>query len=147
MMTPEIRKAYADTLEAQAQWQCALTLVYNEWPVSMDRIKRDLRVFHRIVDQKLLGRRFHLRQAHERSQMWAVVEKSDTYAHIHAGWKLPSPHDASELEAMLAGGLWLTFAPNGEYNIQEYKFGWAGYATKSLQDTADIIDSAEFLRS
>ena len=144
-MTPDIRKAYADTLETQAQWQSALTLVYNEWPVSMDRIKQDLRGLHRMVDQQLLGRRFHLRTIHERSQMWAVVEKSDTYAHVHAAWKLPPPHDISKLEAMLAGGLWLTFAPRGEYDIQEYKFGWAGYATKSLQDTADIIDSADFI--
>ncbi len=56
-----------------------------------------------MVDRKLLGRRFHLRPIHERSLIWTVVEKSDTYAHIHAGWKLPSPHDISKLEAMLAG--------------------------------------------
>jgi hypothetical protein len=145
-MTPEIRKAYADTLEAQAKWQCALTLVYNEWPVSMDRIKQDLRGLHRMVDRQLLGRRFHLRPMHERSQMWAVVEKSDTYAHVHAAWKLPPPHGISELKRMLDGGLWLTFAPNGGYDCQEYKSGWSGYATKSLQDTTDIIDSADFLR-
>jgi hypothetical protein len=47
---------------------------------------------------------------------------------------------------MLDGGLWLTFALKGGYDIKEYKIGWAGYATKALQDTADIIDSADFLR-
>jgi hypothetical protein len=146
MITTDIRTAYANTLENQAQWQAALTLVYNEWPVSADRIKQDLRILHRMVDQQLLGRRFHLRPIHERSQMWAVIEKSDTYAHVHAAWKLPAPYDISRLEAMLAGGLWLTFAHKGEYNIQQYRFGWAGYATKSLQDTIDIIDSADFLR-
>ena len=120
-MTPEIRKAYADNLEDQAQWQCALTLVYNEWPVSMDRIKHDLRGIHRIVDHTLLGRRFHLRPPQARSWMWAVVEKTDTYAHVHAGWKLPDPHGINELRRMLDGGLWLTFAPNGGYDLQEYK--------------------------
>ena len=139
-----IRKAYADTPETQTQWQAGLALVHKGWPVSVDRIKQDLQGLHRIFYKTLPGRWFHLRPAHQRSQMWTVVESSDTYA--HAAWKLPLPRHIRKLEAMLADGLWLKFAPKLDCNIQRYKFGWVEYATKRLQDTSDIIDSADFRR-
>jgi hypothetical protein len=142
-MTPEARKAHADFLERQGS-HAALTLTYNEDNVSRERIKRDLQGLHAHIDRHLLGRRFNKRPALERSQVWAVIEKIETRPHFHCGWKLPSPHEIAVLERLFLGGLWLTFAPIGEYHIKPYKSGWAGYATKALTDSMDIIESGEF---
>lgn len=153
-MTPDIRKAYADHLEHQAQWQCALTLSYHESSVSIARIRQDLKSLRNKIDRILLGSRYYKRQPHERSQFWAVIEKRrlasgqsiETDPHVHCGWKMPEPHGIEDLRRTLAGGIWLTFARRGSYDAAEYKSGWSGYATKTLIDSMDIIESAEILR-
>jgi hypothetical protein len=145
MMPPAIREAHAAMLERLAS-DVALTLVYNDTPISRERIRRDLKSLRNKVDRILLGGRYYKRQPHERSQFWAVVELLDEYPHVHIGWRLPPSYGIDDLAKILAGGLWLTFAHRGEYNIQEYRYGWAAYATKALTNSHSIVESADFLR-
>jgi hypothetical protein len=140
-----LRQGYARLLENMAS-DAALSLTYNEWPISVDRIRRDLRGLHARVDRQLLGRRFHLRPPLQRSQVWAVIEKIDSYPHMHCGWGLPHASSMGDLFHLFEGGIWSTMAPRGGYDIHEYRHGWGTYATKNLSDTLYIIDSAEFLR-
>ena len=136
-----IRTAHAEFLASQP-CDAALTLVWNEWPITFDRIKRNLRGLHSFIDRRLLGQRFHKKP--NRSQMWAVVELLDQYPHVHAGWKLPEPFGFDDLQHIMATDVWLTFAPRGSHDIQPHRKGWAGYATKALQDSSQIIVSDEF---
>ncbi|MFC7544358.1 hypothetical protein ACFQU2_39865 [Siccirubricoccus deserti] len=58
----------------QERWSFALTLAYNDWPISRDRMRRDLRALHCIVDRNLFGTRFHRLPASERTRFVAFVE-------------------------------------------------------------------------
>jgi hypothetical protein len=173
VITDAQREAYGALLEQQAmEWQpplFALSLSYHV-PVSAVRIRRDLSSLHAHIDRQLLGRRFHRRQPHERSQFWAVIESmtssvngviGPTHQHVHAGWKIPTPYGIDDLRKVMDkfmdgsykhGGLWLRFADHGTYNVQEFRFqseseiGWGFYSTKFLTDPDNILYSADFLR-
>ena len=146
MMTWELRQSYAVLLERQAS-DAAVTFVWNDSSTaSVEKIKKDLRCIHARVDRQLLGRRFHFRQPNQLSQVWAVIEKLDSYPHVHCGWKMPEQYGLKDLEKLFSEGLLSNFSQPIGYDIRKYEAGWGGYATKSLTDSRYILDGAEFLR-
>jgi hypothetical protein len=137
---PRLRAELAVHLERQPS-TVALTLVYNDPSIPLDRIRRDLRAVHARLDRRLYGCRFHLRPAAQRTRYWATVELLDDYPHVHVGWLLPD--GGAVLRDMLDAGLWTMCAPAGTYDVQRYRHGWATYAVKCLTTTDHVIDSHE----
>jgi len=116
----------------------AVTLRYASPPITMDKIRHDLRDLHAKVDRKLYGRDFH--RSPIRSSYWAVVETIDTNPHVHVGWAFPTDADAQTLDNLLQDGLWQhRYATGGTQNVQPHRSGWAEYACKELRDTDSII--------
>lgn len=142
-MTPaEMRAALAATLESQPH-SVAVTLRYNDWPISPDRLRRDLRCLHGRLDRQIYGPRYHLSKT--RTAGWFVLEKPDCSPHWHGGLDL-APEHAALFTSMLDGGLWKTIAgQNADHNIKTYWPGWAGYAIKSLRDTSRLILCDDFI--
>lgn len=138
-----LRAAQAEFLERQPS-QIALTLVYNRHRVLPQRIRSDLRGLHCAVDRRLFGPRFHRRDPRDRSQLWAVVELTESYPHVHCGWQLPPGGDIV-VDNLLADGLWKHFVPGGGFFAVPYYSGWATYAVKCLTQTDQVIESYNFV--
>lgn len=133
----ELRIGMAQHLEQHGA-TVAVTLVYNDVGISVDRIRADLRTVHGRLDRRLYGPRYHLRAASQRSRWWAVAEMIADYPHVHVGWTLHGDQVAT-LSAMLDAGLWRRCAPGGTWDVQPYRPGWAGYAVKALTTSDHVI--------
>jgi hypothetical protein len=140
------REALAAHLNSWPSLVLAVTLKYNVGPISIDKIRRDLRDLHAIVDRKNYGR--HFNTSLTRSSYWAVGEMLDIAPHVHCGWRFPSMNDAKTLIKLLNDdGLWeKRYARGGTHDVQlydrtGYRFGngFAGYACKFLFTTDHVI--------
>lgn len=89
MLTCDQRAAAAETLERRPS-TVAVTLRYNLWPVTMDRVRRDMRTLHAHIDRAIYGRRFH--KSRRRTPGWYVTEKMDCSPHLHGALYLPPDH-------------------------------------------------------
>jgi hypothetical protein len=132
---------------ASHPWSHALTLSYNDWPVSDRRIRCDLRALHARIDRQLLGTRFHLLKPEQRSRFIAVVEGKDYHPHVHIMLQIKPPNRSAEFAAMLHAGLWKRFAPAGSYELSLITdaHGWAAYCLKNFDERDEWISSFEFL--
>jgi hypothetical protein len=135
-MTPELRSETATLLEGHHA-TVALTLVWNDPRISLNDMQRVLHSLHARVDRQLLGRGFNRAPAADRSHGWAVAEDVGTNPHLHIGWKLPEGGDEILRGVLLKA--WPKFAPRGNFDIQPYTFGWAGYATKALPESDHVF--------
>jgi hypothetical protein len=119
----------------------AVTLRYASAPITVDKIRHDLRDIHARVDRKLFGRDFHLSAT--RSSYWGVIEALDTNPHVHVGWHFPDDAGAQTLDDLLRDGLWQRrYAPGGTHDVQTHRSGWAGYACKTLRSSDHVILSS-----
>lgn len=145
MLTSAQRDAVAETLARQPM-SLAVTLRYNDWPISLDKIRRDIRTLHAHLDRRLYGRRFHL--SRERSFGWWVIEKIDFSPHLHGAIDLTTAQQAIFVDMLDHKCGWERIAGlKAEHDVRHYCDTWAKYATKSLTDMAYVIMSADFLPS
>ncbi|GGC55885.1 hypothetical protein GCM10011504_37810 [Siccirubricoccus deserti] len=132
----------------QERWSFALTLAYNDWPISRDRMRRDLRALHCIVDRNLFGTRFHRLPASERTRFVAFVEGEDHHPHLHAGWRVPGGRRLMDFVRLWkVDHIWSRIAPRGSFEIRipEPGRGWWSYCTKHTTADSEWISSDEFL--
>lgn len=142
MLTSAQRDAVAATLE-RLPATLAVTLRYNDWPISLDRIRRDIRTLHAHLDRRLYGRRFHL--SPNRTAGWWVIEKIDCSPHLHGGIDLTMDQQAIFRDMLDFKCGWERIAGvKAEHDVRHYCNTWAKYSTKSLTDMAYVITAADF---
>lgn len=144
MLTPAHRDAIALVLDRRPA-TLAVTLRYNDWPISLDRIRRDISKLHVHLDRRLYGRRFHL--SSRRTSAWWIAEKMDCSPHLHGAMNLTPDHAACFAD-MLSEGLWKRIAGmRAEHDTRLYVSGWSKYATKIMTDMGHLILSEDALRN
>jgi hypothetical protein len=135
------------TFLASQPWTHALTLVYNDWPISDQRIRHDLRGLYARIDRALFGTRFHRLKLEQRSRFVAVAEGRSHHPHVHSMWEIKSARRSAEFMGMFHAGLWSRFAPAGSFElvpITDVK-GWVAYSLKDFHERDEWISSDEFL--
>lgn len=133
---------------AQQQWTHAVTLSYNDWPISRARMRANLRDLHGYVDRRLLGTRFHKLPPARRSRFVAFVEAEGHHPHLHCGWFVPTGRRVMELARLFRHeNVWARFAPAGTFELRiiEQGRGWWSYATKHVTAEDDWFFSEDFL--
>lgn len=154
-------------VDAGAQWKRALvdlfnrdrhthavTLVWNR-RATLERLRDDLRRFHRRVDKKLWGSRCERYPTDKRSRAVFVVEDIGHHPHVHSLWRCPPGKliEFNKLFPATRGGLWNELIPSGEYKMDLVTYGarndeFVGYLLKKQHmnsDPREIIWSDEFL--
>lgn len=123
----------------------ALTLAFNDWPISHDRIRTVLRHLHAAVDRRLFGTRYNQLPHQERTSFAAVIELFDAHPHLHTAWKVCTDR-AEQFEELFAGRkppLWTHFAPAGTAVLKVITDaqGWTSYLSKHLpgSDSAGLL--------
>lgn len=121
----------------------AVTLRYESGPVTIDKLRSDLKVLQGMIDRKLFGRNFY--RSPIRTSYWAIAESMDVNPHAHVGWHVPAPH-AWQAMKLIQSGIWETIARGGTHDIQPLTSPeeWAAYAVKSMTTTDHLILSPNY---
>lgn len=138
--TPALRAAWRQFLTETGATH-ALTLTLNE-PSNSNVIGAKLRRFFGLLDNKLLGSRYHLAPLPRRTFYTAFAENLDSNAHVHALLRVtPDRHDT--IERVLSGTrqtIWTKVAPLGTHVLCPIiDGGWATYSTKFLFPDSEIF--------
>jgi hypothetical protein len=115
--------------------------------IGIDQMRSDLRRFHRNVDRRIFGTRFH--KGGRKSTFVAVAEHMDSNVHLHLAWHCPVIHGEEHARLVEAvQKFWPDVAPNGTSVVEPIHdaAGWAAYMLKNVRsanDTNRIIISGE----
>lgn len=133
---------------ADQRWTHAVTLSYNDWPITAARIRRDLRALYCAVERRLFGTRFHLRPTTARTRFVFLVEGMQHHPHLHGGWWVPGGQRIVDF-AWTIREVWPRLAPAGTRKLRWMgdRRGWWSYCMKSAAPGSDWIISNEFLPS
>lgn len=126
-----LREAYLALLAQFPDYQ--LTLATNKPGMSADAFRQKVRDFHRLLDRKLLGPRFHLKSAHERTDGIMCIEHVHSNIHGHAAVRFATRRPPAKLLA-LCEAVWADVCPGGSADLQIRYGGFSGqgYATKEV---------------
>lgn len=138
--TPALRAAWRQFLTTTGATH-ALTLTLNE-PSNTNAIGAKLRRFFGMLDNKLLGARYHLAPLSRRTFYTAFAENVDSNAHVHALLRVVPDRHAT-VERVLSGTrqpIWTKVAPLGTHVLRPITDdGWARYSTKFLLPDSEIF--------
>lgn len=141
--TPALRAAWRQFLTTTGATH-ALTLTLNE-PSNPNAIGSKLHRFFGLLDNKLLGTRYHLAPLSRRTFYTAFAENVDSNAHVHALLRVVPDRHAT-IERVLSGTrqtIWTKVAPCGTHVIRPIiDDGWANYSTKFLYPDSEFFVSA-----
>jgi len=124
-----LREAYLALLALFPDY--LLTLATNQSGMSVDEFRQKVRDFHRLLDRKLLGPRFHMKSVHERTDGLMCIEHVQSNIHGHAAVRFASKRSPAKLSA-LCKAVWADVCPGGSVDLQIRYGGFSGqsYATK-----------------
>ncbi len=126
-----LREAYLALLALFPDY--LLTLATNQSGMSVDEFRQKVRDFHRLLDRKLLGPRFHMKSVHERTDGVMCIEHVQSNIHGHAAVRFASKRSPAKLLA-LCKAVWTDVCPGGSADLQIRYGGFSGqsYATKEV---------------
>lgn len=147
------KRAFVEVVQSE-RYTHAITLVWNR-SATVERMRDDLRRFHRMVDRSIWGSRCERYPAEKRSRAVFVVEDVDHHPHVHSLWRCP-PGKLIEFNKLFPdrrGGLWNDLIRSGTYKVDLVTHHarndeFVGYLLKRQHrnsDSGEIIWSDEFL--
>jgi len=133
----------------------ALTLSWNR-SVSLEMATFNLKLAHGIVDEELLGQRYHNKPRDQRTLAVFVFEGLGPGGHLHAHslWRIRKREHLIPFARLFPGqrgGFWNDIVPSGSYDLDliDDPDVFVGYALKGQHPSSDdqeIIWSRDFLR-
>lgn len=146
--------AYVEHLRNQ-RFNFALTVAWNK-STPLPLAREDLKVLDRLVNQELLGPKFHKKRPDQRTLAVFVFEGIGPGGHIHAHslWRIKRRQDILPFARLFPGergGIWNDIVVPGSYKlaINNDPDDFAGYCLKGqhMNSNADeVIWSLDFLR-
>jgi hypothetical protein len=128
-----------------------VTLNYNESALTIPEARERLKHFHAVVDRKVIGQRWHLKPAAQRTFFIAVPERGrEELLHHHLLLRAARGVDLAQLEQVARSRFRASVAPAGSVHWRSIRTdadhrGVVDYMTKG-PGIADFVISIEFVR-